>query len=135
VIRRLAGKAPELRLKAFLLRLGRPSVGRADWNEAHRRYRAKVVCPTQAQQIVFQESVRAVDEQVDRLQRLEADLLERAPTWRLYPVVHVGDRQPIAFTLMQSVRSGTNQTPLLVLARVIASTVTISCVARTTKSR
>ena len=40
------------------------------------------------QQIVFQESVRAVDEQVDRLQRLEAELRERAPAWRLYPVVH-----------------------------------------------
>jgi len=31
--------------------------------------------------------VRAVDEQVDRLARLEAELLERAPAWRLYPVV------------------------------------------------
>ena len=80
-------KNAKLRLKAFLLRLGRHYVGRADWNDAHRRYLAKVVCPTPAQQIVFQESVRAVDEQVDRLQRLEAELLERAPAWRLYPVV------------------------------------------------
>ena len=62
-------------------------VGRADWNAAHQRYLAKVVCPTPTQQIVFQESVRAVDEQVDRLGRLEAELLERAPAWRLYPVV------------------------------------------------
>ena len=31
--------------------------------------------------------MRAVDEQVDRLARLEAELLERAPAWRLYPVV------------------------------------------------
>ncbi len=51
------------------------------------RYLAKVVCPTPTQQIVFQASVRAVDEQVDRLSRLEAELLERAPAWRLYPVV------------------------------------------------
>ena len=84
---RVTGKDAKLRLKAFLLRLGRHYVGRATWNDAHRRYLAKVVCPTPAQQIVFQESVRAVDEQVDRLQRLEAELLERAPTWRLYPVV------------------------------------------------
>ena len=54
---------------------------------ASRRYLAKVVCPTAAQQVVFQESVRAVDEQVDRLHRLEAELLERGPAWRLYPVV------------------------------------------------
>lgn len=84
---RLTMKSAKLRLKSFLLRLGRHYVGRADWNEAHRRYLAKVVCPTPAQQIVFQEAVKAVDEQVDRLQRLEAELLDRAPTWRLYPVV------------------------------------------------
>ncbi|MBM3508430.1 MAG: IS110 family transposase [Alphaproteobacteria bacterium] len=84
---RVTGKDAKLRLKAFLLRLGRHYVGRATWNDAHRRYLAKVVCPTPAQQIVFQESVRSVDEQVDRLQRLEGELLERAPAWRLYPVV------------------------------------------------
>lgn len=84
---RLTLKNAKLRLKSFLLRLGRHYVGRADWNDAHRRYLAKVVCPTPAQQIVFQESVRAVDEHVDRLQRLEAKLLDCAPAWRLYPVV------------------------------------------------
>jgi transposase len=82
---RLTLKNAKLRLQAF--RLGRHYVGRADWTDAHRRYLAKVVCPTAAQQIVFQESVRAVDEQVDRLHRLEAELLERGPAWRLYPVV------------------------------------------------
>ena len=84
---RLTLKNAKLRLKGFLLRLGLHYVGRADWNAAHMRYLAKVVCPTSTQQIVFQESVRAVDEQVDRLQRLETELLERAPAWRLYPVV------------------------------------------------
>jgi len=84
---RLTMKDAKLRLKAFLLRLGRHYVGRADWTAAHRRYLAKVVCPTPAQQIVFQELVRAVDEQVDHLQRLEAELQALAPAWRLYPVV------------------------------------------------
>ena len=84
---RLTLRNATLRLKGFLLRLGFHYVGRADWNAAHRRYLAKVVCPTPTQQVVFQESVRAVDEQVDRLQRLEAELLDRAPAWRLYPVV------------------------------------------------
>jgi len=84
---RLTLKNAKLRLKGFLLRLGRHYVGRADWNPAHPRDLAKVVCPTAAQQIVVQESVRAVDEQVDRLHRLEAELLARAPAWRLYPVV------------------------------------------------
>ena len=80
-------KAAKLRLKSFLLRLGLQYVGRADWNNAHRRYLAKVVCPTPAQQIVFQESIRAVDEQVARLARLEAELRDRAASWRLAPVV------------------------------------------------
>ena len=84
---RVTLKDAKLRLKAFLLRLGLHYVGRADWNAAHRRYLAKVVCPTPAQQIVFQESVRAVDEQVDRLQRIEAELLALAPLWPRYPVV------------------------------------------------
>jgi transposase len=84
---RVTLKSAKLRLKSFLLRLGMNYVGRADWNDAHRRYLAKVVCPTPAQQIVFQESLRAVDEQVERLARLELQLLELAPEWRLYPVV------------------------------------------------
>jgi transposase len=84
---RVTLKQAKLRLKAFLLRLGLHYVGRADWNAAHRRYLAKVVCPTAAQQIVFQENMRAVDEQVDRLQRIEMELRELAPRWRLYPVV------------------------------------------------
>lgn len=69
----------------FLLRQELHYVGRADWNEAHRRYLSKVVCPTAAQQIVFQEFLHAVDEQVERLDRLEKELLAAAPTWRLYP--------------------------------------------------
>jgi hypothetical protein len=41
-----------------------------------------------AQQIVFQEAVRAVDEQVERLARLEQELLELAPkTDRIYPAM------------------------------------------------
>ena len=50
---RLTMKNAKLRLKAFLLRLGLHYVGRADWNAAHQRYLAKVVCPTPAQQSSF----------------------------------------------------------------------------------
>ena len=84
---RVTLKAAKLRLKSFLLRLGLQYTGRATWTDAHRRYLARVVCPTPAQQIVFQESLHAVDEQVERLGRLERELLELAPSWRLYPVV------------------------------------------------
>ena len=80
-------KAAKLRLKAFLLRHDIRYTGQATWNPAHLRWLSEVVCPTPAQQIVFQESVRAVNEHTARLQRLEQELNEYVQTWRLQPVV------------------------------------------------
>ena len=74
-------------MKAFLLRQDIRYEGRATWGPAHLRWLAEVVCPTPAQQIVFQEYVRAVSEHQERLQRLEAELREQAQAWRLHPVV------------------------------------------------
>src|SRR5436309_5843729 len=48
-------KATKYRLKAFLLRQDIRYEGRANWNAAHLRWLSEVVCPTRAQQIVFQE--------------------------------------------------------------------------------
>ncbi len=98
-------RAAKLRLKSFLLRLGLHYTGRANWSDAHRRYLAKVACPTPSQQIVFQESVLAVDEQVDRLHRIEQELLDLASSWRLYPVVEAlqamrGVRWIVALTVV-----------------------------------
>jgi transposase len=80
-------KAAKFRLKAFLLRQDIRYTGRATWGPAHLRWLSEVVCPTPAQQIVFQEYVRAVTEQMERLQRLEHELQDHVPTWRLAPVV------------------------------------------------
>jgi transposase len=80
-------KAAKYRLKAFLLRQDIRYTGQANWSPAHLRWLAEVVCPTPAQQIVFQEYVRAVTEHTERLQRLEQELHERVKTWRLAPVV------------------------------------------------
>jgi hypothetical protein len=63
------------------------SEGRATWGAAHLRWLADVVCPTPAQQIVFQEYVRTVTEQTERLQRLEAELPPLGQTWGWSPVV------------------------------------------------
>ena len=85
---RLTLKNAKLRLKAFLLRLGLHYVGRADWNAAHLRYLAKVVCPTP--DATDRLSGVACAPSMNRStgsHRLEAELLERAPAWRLYPVV------------------------------------------------
>jgi transposase len=80
-------KAAKFRLKAFLLRHDIRYTGQATWGPAHLRWLAEVVCSTPAQQIVFQEYVRAVNEHTERLQRLEQTLHEQVQTWRLQPVV------------------------------------------------
>jgi transposase len=80
-------KTAKFRLKAFLLRQDIRYTGRATWGPAHLRWLSEVVCPTPAQQIVFQEYVRAVTEQTERLARLEQELKDQVPTWRLAPVV------------------------------------------------
>src|SRR5262245_50061366 len=80
-------KGAKYRLKAFLLRQDIRYEGRATWGPAHLRWLAEVVCPTPAQQIVFQEYVRAVSEHQERLQRLETELREQVQGWRLAPVV------------------------------------------------
>jgi transposase len=80
-------KAAKFRLKAFLLRHDMRYTGRATWGPAHLRWLSEVVCATPAQQIVFQEYVRAVSEHIERLQRLEHELQEHAKAWRLNPVV------------------------------------------------
>jgi transposase len=80
-------KDAKFRLKAFLLRQDIRYVGRANWSPAHLRWLSEVVCPTPAQQIVFQEYVRAVNEHTERLQRLEQELQEQVKAWRFHPVV------------------------------------------------
>jgi transposase len=80
-------KAAKYRLKAFLLRQDIRYEGRASWNAAHLRWLARVVCPTPAQQIVFQEYLRAINEEHERLARLEQELREQVQHWHLGPVV------------------------------------------------
>jgi transposase len=80
-------KAAQLRLKAFLLRQDSRSTGRATWGPAHLRWLREVGRSTPAQQIVCQEDVRAVTDHAERLARLEQQLQDQRPPWRLAPVV------------------------------------------------
>ena len=80
-------KAAKWRLKAFLLRHDIRSTGRANWRPAHLRWLSEVICPTPAQQIVFQEYVQTVTEHTERLGRLELARHAQVNTWRLAPVV------------------------------------------------
>jgi transposase len=80
-------KAAKFRLTAFLLRPDIRYTGRATWSPAPLRWLREVVCPTAAQQIVFQADVRAVTEPTERLARLEQARKAQGQTWRLAPVV------------------------------------------------
>jgi transposase len=98
-------KDANFRLKAFWLRQDIRYVGRANWNPAHLRWLAAVVCPTPAQQVVCQAYVRAVTEPSERLQRLEQELQDQVKVWRLHPVVEAlhalrGGQFPVAVTLV-----------------------------------
>ncbi len=62
--------AARFRLKALLLRNDIRDTGRANWSTEHCRWLARLVLPTAAQQIVFQEYVRTVTERTDLLRRL-----------------------------------------------------------------
>lgn len=79
-------RAARFRLKAFLLRLDVRYSGTANWNHAHLRWLAEVVCPMAAQQIVFQEYLRAVSQHFERIGRIDAELKELVSSWRLYPL-------------------------------------------------
>jgi len=59
----------------------------ANWSPAHLRWLSEVICPTPAQQMVFQEDVQTVTEQTTRLQRLEHERRDQVQTWRFQPVV------------------------------------------------
>jgi transposase len=79
--------AARFRLKALLLRNDIRYTGRANWKPEHLRWLARLVFPTPAQQIVFQEYVRTVTERTELLGRLETQLLEQTKGWRFAPVV------------------------------------------------
>lgn len=76
----------QCRLTAFLLRQASRYAGRATWGPAHLRWLAEVVCPTAAQQRVFQEDVRALTAYPARLQRLAQARQAQGQVWRLPPV-------------------------------------------------
>src|SRR5262249_34747269 len=80
-------KAAKCRLQAFLLRQAIRYTGRATWGPAHLRWLSEIVCPTPAQQIMCQASLRAVTEHTERLARLDQALTHQEQPRRLRPAV------------------------------------------------
>jgi len=100
------------RLKAFLLRNDIRYQGRATWSAAHRRWLARLVLPSPAQQIVFQELLDAVLERERRRDRLEQQLDTLAPAWPGYPLATAllafrGIQKTVAYTVVAETASFT----------------------------
>lgn len=73
-------------LLAFLLRHGRRYSGQSYWTKAHKNWIADIKMPHRAQQVTLQEYVHAVQEQLERVQRLTGQIQELIPQWQLAPL-------------------------------------------------
>jgi transposase len=101
-------KSATCRLTAFWLRHDIRDTGRATWGPAPRRWRSAVVCPPPAPPIVVHDSVRALHEQTERLQRLDQARQAQVTAWRLPPVVEAlqalrGVQFTVAVTLVAEI--------------------------------
>jgi transposase len=74
-------------LLAFILRHGYRYSGRSYWSKAHWNWIADIKMPHRGQQIVLQEYVHAVQEQLERTQRLTQQIQGLVPQWYLAPLV------------------------------------------------
>ncbi len=74
------------RILAFLLRHGYRYSGKTPWSKAHFRWIAIIKMPHPAQQIVLQESLDALSECTERVNRLTEQIQRLLPQWRMFPV-------------------------------------------------
>jgi transposase len=75
------------RLNAFLLRNGFNYSGKARWTAAHMRYLRHLVLPDDAQKVVLEEYIQAIDTCVDRVERLKSQMILILEDWKWRPVV------------------------------------------------
>ena len=84
---KIAQRKARQQLKALLLRNGIRYEGKSSWIPAHLRWLSEVSLPLPAQQIAFQEYLDAVSSASDRVMRLEQQIREQIPSWRMNPLV------------------------------------------------
>ena len=75
------------RLKGFLLRHGYRYQGKANWSQPHMRYFRELVLPHPAMKTILEEYLQGIDAAHQRVQRIEASMLNLLETWRLKPAV------------------------------------------------
>jgi transposase len=61
--------------------------GKANWNDAHRRWLARCDFPHANSHLAFQEHLHSIDDRLAQCERLERLLREAATEWRFYPVI------------------------------------------------
>ena len=74
-------------LKSFLLRLNFRYAGTKPWGPKHLRYLATLKLPFAEQQFVFQETLNAITEAGERLERYDTQIARAVAAWRCEPVV------------------------------------------------
>jgi transposase len=75
------------RLGAFLLRNGYNYTGRSKWSAAHMRYLRELVMPHDAQNLVLEECLQAIDTGIERVARLVDKMKQLLINWEWEPVV------------------------------------------------
>ncbi|CAV19063.1 IS110-like element ISVisp2 family transposase [Vibrio atlanticus] len=80
-------KDAKFQLKGFLLRNNIQATVNDNWSKKHLRWLTDLILPHHSQQIVLQEMIITINERIQRLQRLDNELLHQVKNWRYYPVV------------------------------------------------
>lgn len=75
------------RLSAFLLRNGFNYTGKSKWSVAHMRYLRELIMPHDAQKIVLEEYMQAIDTGIERVARLVERMKQLLEGWEWEPVV------------------------------------------------
>jgi len=75
------------RLLALLRRLGYNYDGKTHWTEAHKRYLRHLTLPDAAHNRVLEDNLTTVDFHVERITKLEAEMLQLLNDWQRKPLV------------------------------------------------
>ncbi|RWO20266.1 IS110 family transposase [Mesorhizobium sp.] len=104
LVRVRAAASEDLRKKrqmllSFLLRHGRVFTGRKNWSRAYACWLAAQKFDHPAQQIVFQDQVDVITDAQNRLERLDGQLAELAPSWSMAPVAAYQALRGVSFVV------------------------------------
>lgn len=84
---RIVARKAKQRINAFLLRHGFVYSGKTHWSKAHMNWIVGIAMPHRAQQLALDEYIEALNEALQRVDRLTDQIRMIVPTWRMAPVV------------------------------------------------